>query len=65
MVIGKERGSWYDPHPPACNCAACVDKRTADRQFEARRAGQKIGRNEQCPCGSGKKYKKCHGLATT
>ena len=23
---------------------------------------QKIGRNEPCPCGSGKKYKKCHGL---
>ncbi|MDA1036183.1 MAG: SEC-C metal-binding domain-containing protein [Chloroflexi bacterium] len=23
--------------------------------------GRKIGRNEQCPCGSGKKYKKCHG----
>lgn len=22
---------------------------------------QKIGRNEPCPCGSGKKYKKCHG----
>lgn len=22
---------------------------------------QKIGRNEQCPCGSGKKYKFCHG----
>ncbi len=22
---------------------------------------QKIGRNEACPCGSGKKYKKCHG----
>jgi hypothetical protein len=21
----------------------------------------KVGRNEQCPCGSGKKYKKCHG----
>ena len=21
----------------------------------------KIGRNEQCPCGSGKKYKHCHG----
>jgi hypothetical protein len=21
----------------------------------------KIGRNERCPCGSGKKYKKCHG----
>jgi preprotein translocase subunit SecA len=23
--------------------------------------GQKVGRNELCPCGSGKKYKKCHG----
>jgi preprotein translocase subunit SecA len=22
----------------------------------------KVGRNEQCPCGSGKKYKKCHGV---
>jgi preprotein translocase subunit SecA len=26
------------------------------------RAGPKIGRNDPCPCGSGKKYKKCHGL---
>jgi len=25
------------------------------------RAAQKIGRNDPCPCGSGKKYKKCHG----
>jgi hypothetical protein len=23
--------------------------------------GQKIGRNDPCPCGSGLKYKKCHG----
>jgi preprotein translocase subunit SecA len=25
------------------------------------RVEQKIGRNDQCPCGSGKKYKNCHG----
>ncbi len=25
------------------------------------RDGQKVGRNEPCPCGSGKKYKQCHG----
>jgi preprotein translocase subunit SecA len=25
------------------------------------RAGQKIGRNDPCPCGSGRKYKHCHG----
>ncbi len=27
------------------------------------RKGKKIGRNQPCPCGSGKKYKKCHGMA--
>ncbi len=27
------------------------------------RTGPKVGRNEPCPCGSGKKYKKCHGAA--
>jgi len=25
------------------------------------RAGDKVGRNDPCPCGSGKKYKHCHG----
>ncbi|MBI3685480.1 preprotein translocase subunit SecA [Candidatus Azambacteria bacterium] len=28
---------------------------------EAPRSGAKVGRNDPCPCGSGKKYKKCHG----
>ncbi len=27
--------------------------------------GQKVGRNDPCPCGSGKKYKKCHGASTS
>jgi preprotein translocase subunit SecA len=27
------------------------------------REGPKVGRNDPCPCGSGKKYKKCHGAA--
>ena len=26
-----------------------------------RRTGQRVGRNDPCPCGSGKKYKQCHG----
>jgi preprotein translocase subunit SecA len=26
-----------------------------------RHVGEKVGRNDPCPCGSGKKYKKCHG----
>jgi preprotein translocase SecA subunit len=28
-----------------------------------RRDTEKVGRNDPCPCGSGKKYKKCHGAA--
>jgi len=25
------------------------------------RSTQKVGRNDPCPCGSGKKFKQCHG----
>ncbi|MDI9606061.1 MAG: preprotein translocase subunit SecA [Bacteroidota bacterium] len=31
------------------------------RKLEPIRVEKKIGRNEPCPCGSGKKYKNCHG----
>ncbi len=36
----------------------------AGRQATApiRRTQPKVGRNDPCPCGSGKKYKKCHGI---
>jgi preprotein translocase subunit SecA len=30
-----------------------------ERRSEPGRSGQKVGRNDPCPCGSGKKYKKC------
>jgi|688.fasta_scaffold04526_11 preprotein translocase subunit SecA len=30
-------------------------------QQTQRRTAEKVGRNEPCPCGSGKKFKKCHG----
>lgn len=36
----------------------------ADRpKLQPVRSEQKIGRNDPCPCGSGKKYKQCHGKA--
>jgi preprotein translocase subunit SecA len=31
------------------------------RPKSPRKTASKVGRNEPCPCGSGKKYKKCHG----
>jgi len=33
----------------------------ADKEQPFRRFNQKVGRNDPCPCGSGKKYKQCHG----
>jgi preprotein translocase subunit SecA len=32
-----------------------------EKQKTVRREQPKVGRNDPCPCGSGKKYKKCHG----
>jgi len=37
------------------NKADLVHEKTKDE------TGQKVGRNDKCPCGSGKKYKQCHG----
>ena len=32
-------------------------------QQPVRRESPKVGRNDPCPCGSGEKFKKCHGAA--
>ncbi|MEA2397250.1 MAG: preprotein translocase subunit SecA, partial [Thermoleophilaceae bacterium] len=34
---------------------------SAPAPVETRRVEETVGRNDPCPCGSGKKYKKCHG----
>ncbi len=34
---------------------------SSSSQPSQRRTGEKVGRNDPCPCGSGKKYKRCHG----
>ena len=39
------------------NGITCIDR---EYKREPLKVGPKIGRNEPCPCGSGKKYKKCH-----
>ena len=42
--------------------AAMTGRRPGEKQGTVV-ATEKVGRNEPCPCGSGKKYKKCHGEA--
>jgi preprotein translocase subunit SecA len=41
--------------------ARAAGSSTANNGNTPRRTGEKIGRNDECFCGSGKKYKKCHG----
>ena len=38
-----------------------LEKANADVKLQPFVRGQKVGRNDPCPCGSGKKYKQCHG----
>ena len=54
--------------PPAAPRPAAPVRMTLNRGEEPaaprapiHRASEKVGRNDPCPCGSGKKYKKCHG----
>ncbi len=37
------------------------ESQTDEQHTPFKREGRKVGRNEPCPCGSGKKYKQCHG----
>ncbi len=52
-------------HAEASALADGEDEAGVGRQEAAQapfvREGRKVGRNEPCPCGSGKKYKHCHG----
>ncbi|MGH7789114.1 MAG: SEC-C metal-binding domain-containing protein [Candidatus Binatia bacterium] len=45
-------------HGPDCD----HDHEPGPAQEPVRRAEPKVGRNDPCPCGSGKKFKKCHAL---
>jgi len=38
-----------------------VDGQTVRADDDAQAGGLRVGRNDPCPCGSGKKYKQCHG----
>ncbi len=53
MVYHGSRSGPAAPEPQA--------QRGAAQQAPLKREAAKVGRNDPCPCGSGKKYKKCHG----
>jgi len=51
--------AWLGPWTPEESLERL--KRFAEPKKEGVRAAPKPGRNDPCPCGSGKKWKKCHG----
>ena len=54
-----ESSSAFDvPQPKEPNVTTNA---TEKQKLQPRSVGEKIGRNDPCPCGSGKKYKKCCG----
>ena len=62
------------PAPPAHAATVGSERRTGiagsappppDLQGTFVRSERKVGRNEPCPCGSGKKYKHCHGALSS
>ena len=52
----EEKASLSDP-----NQMEAASRDTREVKQEPVRVGKTIGRNDPCPCGSGKKYKNCHG----
>ena len=51
----------HENHPKSQNLLTSSAKGDGTTQRQVRREGDKIGRNNPCPCGSGTKYKRCHG----
>jgi preprotein translocase subunit SecA len=68
VVYKKEGGAYFDTLTAAIKHTIVhmifrtnLEKREAAPRPSAAPVGGRVGRNDPCPCGSGKKYKHCHG----
>ena len=65
QVVDEDEDRRQTPAPQPTQLSSAVteaEERAASTQPQ-RTGGKKVGRNQPCPCGSGKKYKLCHGAA--
>jgi preprotein translocase subunit SecA len=63
-LLGSSESEAAAPAPAetaAGGVAATLAARSSDAVAPFVRSDRKVGRNELCPCGSGRKYKHCHG----
>jgi preprotein translocase subunit SecA len=61
----KETAAIHEEAPTATSMSeqqqSAIDSSQGDQKIEPiRNKGERVGRNDPCPCGSGKKYKNCH-----
>jgi len=59
----KRRKTDYSKYQTSRPDQAGGDKDNKKQKAQPVRVEKKVGRNDPCPCGSGKKYKNCHGRA--
>ena len=60
-LFGQFDESEFTPEPPGTMLVDNEEYEEAPIQVTFRREAPKVGRNDPCPCGSGRKYKKCCG----
>jgi len=61
-TIGEVKKLWAESYmnfASECRAASLVEMPLTFNNESIKRDGDKTGRNDPCPCGSGKKYKKC------
>jgi preprotein translocase subunit SecA len=58
--VRAQHGEFDEP-PADANGGDVAIAEAATKKRPVSRAMPKVGRNDPCPCGSGKKFKHCHG----
>ncbi|MGC1520180.1 MAG: preprotein translocase subunit SecA [Steroidobacteraceae bacterium] len=61
QAVSGPGGGGIDPPPPSGNVMEIEPRSIPESAAPFVRPLPKVGRNEPCPCGSGRKYKHCHG----
>ena len=55
----KEKAGGYTPSGKSGEEKPKPEQETSSSEAASQKTQPKVGRNDPCPCGSGKKYKKC------
>jgi preprotein translocase subunit SecA len=64
LAVAATATSTSTAQAPGATALKAPPSRQAPARRAGRRTGPKVGRNDPCPCGSGKKYKRCCGRAS-